>query len=174
LTNNGVRHRSTSAGTSKLIGDPAVKAYGGGYDAGSLNVFESSHWYPAARGFVLLAPTAEHPEWWNPKYKIKGRAVANEDDVVCRTSAFPLPDDKYSECGTVAYADYEVTYPGDKRVRVVKVDSCNTRGGSSGGPWFKGNKAFGIHSGVIVGQCYQLYARIKDVLDATNTQLVVE
>ena len=151
------------------------------YDAGLLKVATSSYWYADPwRGWVLLAPREHSPE------QVKDYAMtsvgtnarrAKYGQIVCATSGPPLPNGRYSGCGRVQWPDFTIPAEdfGGIRVRhTVMVKMCNHLvGGSSGGPWFKHHRAYGISIATNL-VCQNFYQKIGVALDVTDTYLLLE
>jgi streptogrisin C len=69
-------------------------------------------------------------------------------------------------CGKVKLVSVDVTFDGYEHRQLVAMHENNGRGGDSGGPWFLGNTAVGIHSGwtTINGVKYDTWSK-ADYLD---------
>jgi hypothetical protein len=67
------------------------------------------------------------------------------------------------------YADATRTYCG-----LTMMDSGPTLGGDSGGPWFDGATAYGIHSGLAMvdGELVSAFSQLGYALDEHNKTLI--
>jgi hypothetical protein len=78
-------------------------------------------------------------------YRIAEEASPGLSQVICLTAAIQLLDSTdFTRCGAVTDLSYDTSY-GVFSVRVL--DICDTQVGMSGGPYYKQNRAYGIHSG---------------------------
>lgn len=64
-------------------------------------------------------------------------------------------------CAEVRRWNHSFTYDGVRLSRMAQTTGTFTQGGDSGGPWYHGNGAYGVHFGKSGG--YSTYSRIFDV-----------
>lgn len=146
-----------------------------GIDAAILNVSQTN-WNP--RGLVYVrASTDPDPSLGtnrDEKYAFIGTGFAQTNSVVCTTGAISGTD-----CGRVvnpqtaarstnALGSFTAT-------ELTEVDNLCTKGGDSGGPYYKLGRAYGIHHGTFEGTgCNgRLYTHISDALNHNNVGIVL-
>jgi hypothetical protein len=146
----------------------------GPHDYGIVRVAAGSFWQgpPAPAGRLFVDGTAETTQ--NERYPINDSKTPAVGQAICLTSGIKLPaNNRWTDCGTVTQGPVSVTYvDGTTVTGMYRSDACGTPG-SSGGPYYKDNHAFGIQSGGPVdGSCGTIFEDAPEALSNSNVHLV--
>jgi hypothetical protein len=89
------------------------------------------------------------------------------------TSGVRLSNGKGTACGEVVNLGVTVHYDNGPSVGdLAEVGGiCHTRGGSSGGPYYKNHVGYGIHSGAAKVGCLTYYQGIREAQDRFNVRV---
>jgi hypothetical protein len=152
--------------TPSLIGFYANYRFGApdGRDAGILWITPGGAW-SSPTPIAAVVVKASDETTYNPAYPIRATSRSSIGQTLCRTGATTG-----TECGEVSLLGADESAKGPdgyyyQAHNMGEVDVCASNGGDSGGPWYKRNRAFGIHSGAVDAGpafCWEFYQGIRD------------
>ncbi len=143
LGNTSTWRTRNAGGTLFYIGSKHSSAYPSP-DAGLIAVSTGSHWWTST-GWGRVVVTASGSTSRDETYQIVDESIVSYGEVICMTSSLQFSGStNFTRCGAVTDLWYDTT-TGVPGVRVL--DICGTYGGFSGGPYYKGHRAYGIHQG---------------------------
>ncbi len=178
---SGTWRTQNTQGSTYNIGGRLDWRWGTEGDWALVRVDSSSHWYrtpPVSWVFVDQSNgddrPSDTPTTYREDYPIYGASTSSVGDVLCFTSGIRLEGaaaGDYTDCGRVLELNRRVTYTGGVSVDGLGVLSSNSSvPGSSGGPYYKSGRGYGLHSGAS-NSGEQYYQGLSEALDKFNVSL---
>jgi hypothetical protein len=172
---NGVWSSNNEAGSAHNVGPARKFFFAGalGEDEGMIRVDGGGFWgSPSPVGKVVVK--ASDDTTYNPNYHIHNDSASSLGQILCQTGRTTG-----THCGEVDDLGEEISPDLNGVTFTLKnmgeLDPCEAEPGDSGGPLYKNNKAYGIHSAAGFNDfldCDEYYQGIRGAQKTLNVSLV--
>lgn len=158
---------------ASLLDDIGIRhnwMFGDSGDAGIIRNWIAYWAGPPAPGAGILVPPSSFTTYAED-YGIGSVSTSSVGQIVCMSSGYQLSSGAYADCGGVQALSRTRTFDGVRIGGLAETNLCGAYG-SSGGPIYKGNVAYGLDVGGPDYICNEYYQGIVGAQNALNVDVL--